>query len=329
MAIKKIILANPRGFCAGVVRAIEIVELALDLLPSPIYVFHEIVHNQHVVKRLSGRGVVFVNHLEEVPENSVCIFSAHGVSPAIRDLARKKQLHVIDATCPLVTKVHLEAIRFTRAGYSLVLIGHLDHEEVAGTMGEAPMQLVSSVQDVENLEVSNPDKVVYLTQTTLSVDDTAQILEALRRRFPQMTSPPQKDICYATQNRQNAVKQLANQADLILVVGSSNSSNSQRLTEVIQAAAVPAYLINDETEIKPEWLSQAEVVGVTAGASAPEEIVLRVVDRLKSSQAVPVEGLTLEDEGVHFTIPQELVQLADKKPRATKWYDTAQFRKPR
>ena len=303
MAIKKIILANPRGFCAGVVRAIEIVEQAMELLPPPTYVFHEIVHNQNVVERLSSRGAVFVNRLEEVPEDAVCIFSAHGVSPAIRDLARKKRLYVIDATCPLVTKVHLEAIRFAKAGYSLVLIGHPGHEEVAGTMGEAPMQLVSSVQDVENLKVRNPDKVVCLTQTTLSMDDTAQIVEALRVRFPQMTSSPKDDICYATQNRQNAVKQLANQVDLILVVGSSNSSNSQRLTEVTQEAAVPAYLINDETGIKPEWLSQAEVVGVTSGASAPEEIILRVVDRLKSSQSVQVEGLTLEDENVHFAIP--------------------------
>ena len=303
MAIKKIILANPRGFCAGVVRAIEIVEQAMELLPPPTYVFHEIVHNQNVVERLSSRGAVFVNRLEEVPEDAVCIFSAHGVSPAIRDLARKKRLYVIDATCPLVTKVHLEAIRFAKAGYSLVLIGHPGHEEVAGTMGEAPMQLVSSVQDVENLKVHNPDKVVCLTQTTLSMDDTAQIVEALRARFPQMASSPKDDICYATQNRQNAVKQLASRVDLILVVGSSNSSNSQRLTEVTQEAAVPAYLINDETEIKPEWLSQAEVVGVTSGASAPEEIVLRVVDRLKSSQSVQVEGLTLEDENVHFAIP--------------------------
>ena len=219
MAIKKIILANPRGFCAGVVRAVEIVEQAMEFLPPPTYVFHEIVHNQGVVERLSSRGAVFVDRLEEVPDDSVCIFSAHGVSPAIRDLARKKRLHVIDATCPLVTKVHLEAIRFTRAGYSLVLIGHPGHDEVEGTMGEAPMQLVSSVQDVENLQVSNPGKVVCLTQTTLSMDDTAQIVEALRARFPQMTLPSKDDICYASQNRQNAVKRLANRVDLILVVG--------------------------------------------------------------------------------------------------------------
>ncbi len=310
MPIRKIILANPRGFCAGVVRAIEVVEQALDLLTPPIYVFHEIVHNSHVVERLSGRGVVFVNLLEEVPDGSICIFSAHGVSPAVRRLAERKQLRVVDATCPLVTKVHLEAIRFTREGYSLILIGHPGHDEVEGTMGEAPMHLVSSVQDVENLQVSNPDKVVYLTQTTLSLDDTAQIVEALRARYPRLTSPPKDDICYATQNRQNAVKDVARQVDLMLVVGSSNSSNSQRLTEASHAAGVPAYLVNDETEIRPEWLERAEVVGVTAGASAPEEIVLQVVDHLRSLQAVQVEGLEPEDERVHFAIPQELVQIA-------------------
>ena len=310
MPIRKIILANPRGFCAGVVRAIEVVERALDLLPPPIYVFHEIVHNSHVVERLSGRGVVFVNYLEEVPDGSICIFSAHGVSPAVRRLAEHKQLQVVDATCPLVTKVHLEAIRFTREGYSLILIGHPGHDEVEGTMGEAPMHLVSSVEDVESLQVSNPDKVVYLTQTTLSLDDTAQIVEALRARYPRLTSPPKDDICYATQNRQNAVKDVARHVDLMLVVGSSNSSNSQRLTEAAHAAGVPAYLVNDETEIRPEWLERAEVVGVTAGASAPEEIVLQVVDHLRTTRDVQLEGLELEDEQVHFAIPQALVQIA-------------------
>ncbi len=312
MPISKIILANPRGFCAGVVRAIEVVERALDLLPPPIYVFHEIVHNRHVVDRLSGRGVVFVNHLDEVPDGSVCIFSAHGVSPAVRQVAEDRQLQVVDATCPLVTKVHLEAIRFTREGYSLVLIGHPGHDEVDGTMGEAPMHLVSSVQDVDSLQVSNPDKVVYLTQTTLSLDDTAQIVEALRTRYPRLSSPPKDDICYATQNRQNAVKDLAEQVDLMLVVGSSNSSNSQRLTEAAHAAGVRAYLVNDASEIRSEWLEQVEVVGVTAGASAPEHIVLQVVDYLRSSQAVQVEGLELEDERVHFAIPQALVQIASQ-----------------
>lgn len=310
MPLRKIILANPRGFCAGVVRAIEVVERALDFLPPPIYVFHEIVHNSHVVERLCGRGTVFVNGLEEVPDGSICIFSAHGVSPAVRQLAERKQLRVIDATCPLVTKVHLEAIRFTREGYSLILIGHPGHDEVEGTMGEAPMHLVSSVEDVESLQVSDPDKVIYLTQTTLSLDDTAQIVEALRARYPGLTAPPKDDICYATQNRQNAVKDVVQGVDLLLVVGSSNSSNSLRLTETAQASGVPAYLVNDETEIRSEWLDQAEVVGVTAGASAPEEIVLQVVDHLQSFGAVQVEGLELEDERVHFAIPQELVQIA-------------------
>ena len=310
MPIRKIILANPRGFCAGVVRAIEVVERVLELLPPPIYVFHEIVHNSHVVQRLSGRGAVFVNCLEEVPDGSVCIFSAHGVSPAVRRLSEHKQLQVIDATCPLVTKVHLEAIRFTREGYSLVLIGHPGHDEVEGTIGEAPMHLVSSVEDVESLRVSNPDKVIYLSQTTLSLDDTARIVDALRARYPRLTAPPKDDICYATQNRQNAVKDVARQVDLLLVVGSSNSSNSLRLTETAQASGIPAYLVNDESEIRSDWLDQAEVVGVTSGASAPEEIVLQVVDHLRSSRAVQVEGLELEDEQVHFSIPQELVQIA-------------------
>ena len=310
MPIRKIILANPRGFCAGVVRAIEVVERVLELLPPPIYVFHEIVHNSHVVQRLGGRGAVFVNCLEEVPDGAVCIFSAHGVSPAVRRLAEHKQLQVIDATCPLVTKVHLEAIRFTREGYSLVLIGHPGHDEVEGTIGEAPMHLVSSVEDVESLRVSNPDKVIYLSQTTLSLDDTARIVDALRARYPRLTAPPKDDICYATQNRQNAVKDVARQVDLLLVVGSSNSSNSLRLTETAQASGIPAYLVNDESEIRSDWLDQAEVVGVTSGASAPEEIVLQVVDHLRSSRAVQVEGLELEDEQVHFSIPQELVQIA-------------------
>ncbi|MFN8008094.1 MAG: 4-hydroxy-3-methylbut-2-enyl diphosphate reductase [Terriglobia bacterium] len=310
MAIKKIILANPRGFCAGVVRAVEIVERALELFPPPIYVFHEIVHNKHVVEDLSKRNVIFVNGLEEVPEGGVCVFSAHGVSPQIRNIAASRQLKVIDATCPLVTKVHLEAVRFTAEGYSLVLIGHPDHEEVEGTMGEAPMQLVGSVEDVEALVVPNPDKVIYLTQTTLSLDDTAEIVEALRRKYPKMDSPPKDDICYATQNRQNAVKDIVSQIDVLLVIGSQNSSNSQRLREVSLAAGVPAYLINDETEIQPKWLKDAEVVGVTAGASAPETFVLSVIEYLRSLGASVVEGLQPEDEHVHFALPPELVRLS-------------------
>jgi 4-hydroxy-3-methylbut-2-enyl diphosphate reductase len=310
MAIKKVLLANPRGFCAGVVRAVEIVERALEIFPPPIFVFHEIVHNKHVVADLSKRNVVFVNGLDEVPEGAVCVFSAHGVSPQVRDLAKSRRLRVIDATCPLVTKVHLEAIRFTREGYSLVLIGHPDHEEVEGTMGEAPMQLVGSVADVEALEVPNPDKVIYLTQTTLSLDDTAEIVEALRRKFPQMHSPPKDDICYATQNRQNAVKEIADKVDVLLVIGSQNSSNSQRLREVSLATGVPSYLINDENEIRPEWLERAEVVGVTAGASAPEIFVLSVIEYLRSLGATEVEGIEPEDEHVHFALPPELVRLS-------------------
>jgi len=306
MAIRKVVLAKPRGFCAGVVRAIEIVERALNLFPPPVYVFHEIVHNRYVVEDLSKRNVIFVNSVEEVPDGAVCIYSAHGVSPKIRELAKSKHLHEIDATCPLVTKVHLEAIRFTRAGYSLILIGHPQHEEVEGTMGEAPMQLVSSVEDVDRLELPNPDKVIYLTQTTLSLDDTAQIVLALQRKFPKMQSPPKDDICYATQNRQNAVKEIADQVDLMLVIGSQNSSNSQRLREVSSATRVPSHLINDETEIDPAWLQGVEVVGVTAGASAPEQFVLRVMDYLRAQGAELVEELNAEDEDVHFAIPPEL-----------------------
>ncbi|MCH2694995.1 MAG: 4-hydroxy-3-methylbut-2-enyl diphosphate reductase [Acidobacteriia bacterium] len=309
MTIKKIVLANPRGFCAGVDRAIEIVEKALEIFPAPIYVFHEIVHNRHVVNRLSRNGSIFVNDLNEIPDDSICIYSAHGVSPKIRSLAQAKRLKVIDATCPLVTKVHLEAIRFTKEGYSLILIGHPGHEEVDGTMGEAPMQLVSSVEDVKTLEVSNPEKLIYLTQTTLSLDDTNQIIEALKVRFPHLETPPKEDICYATQNRQNSVKEIAGQVDLMLVVGSSNSSNSQRLKEAAQGLGIPSYLINDEKGIDKNWLENINVVGVTAGASAPEEIVRRVVDHLQSSKDVEVEGLELQDEHVQFVLPRELIQL--------------------
>ena len=309
MTIKKIVLANPRGFCAGVDRAIEIVEKALEIFPATIYVFHELVHNRHVVNRLSRNGSIFVNDLNEIPDDSICIYSAHGVSPKIRSLAQAKRLKVIDATCPLVTKVHLEAIRFTKEGYSLILIGHPGHEEVDGTMGEAPMQLVSSVEDVKTLEVSNPEKLIYLTQTTLSLDDTNQIIEALKVRFPHLETPPKEDICYATQNRQNSVKEIAGQVDLMLVVGSSNSSNSQRLKEAAQGLGIPSYLINDEKGIDKNWLENINVVGVTAGASAPEEIVRRVVDHLQSSKDVEVEGLELQDEHVQFVLPRELIQL--------------------
>jgi 4-hydroxy-3-methylbut-2-enyl diphosphate reductase len=307
MPIKKVLLAKPRGFCAGVVRAIDIVERALDFCPPPIYVFHEIVHNRYVVDNLSKRDVVFVESIEDVPDGAVCVFSAHGVSPQIVELAQRKQLRVIDATCPLVTKVHLEAIRFNRDGYSLILIGHPGHEEVEGTMGEAPMQLVSSVEEVERLEVPNPDRVMYLTQTTLSLDDVSEIIKALQHKFPKLHSPAKDDICYATQNRQNAVKELANHVDVLLVVGSQNSSNSLRLCEVSRAGGTPAYLVNDEAEIKPEWLDGAEVIGVTAGASAPEELVVRVLEHLRGMGASEFEEQPGEDENVHFALPQELM----------------------
>jgi 4-hydroxy-3-methylbut-2-enyl diphosphate reductase len=307
MSIKKVILAKPRGFCAGVVRAIDIVERALDFFPPPIYVFHEIVHNRYVVENLSKRNVIFVDGIEEIPDGAVCVFSAHGVSPQIVELAESKKLRVIDATCPLVTKVHLEAIRFSRDDYSMVLIGHPGHEEVEGTMGEAPMQLVSSVEDVARLEVPNPDRVMYLTQTTLSLDDVADIIGALKRRFPGVKSPAKDDICYATQNRQNAVKEMSERVDVLLVVGSQNSSNSQRLCEVSAVAGTPAYLVNDEDEIKREWLDGARVVGVTAGASAPEELVIRVLEHLRSMGAAEFEEQPGEDENVHFALPQELL----------------------
>ena len=307
MSIKKVVLAKPRGFCAGVVRAIDIVERSLDFFPPPIYVFHEIVHNRYVVENLSKRSVIFVDSIDQIPDGSVCVFSAHGVSPQVVALAESKKLRVIDATCPLVTKVHLEAVRFSSNGYSLVLIGHPGHEEVEGTMGEAPMQLVSSVEDVANLEVPNPNRVLYLTQTTLSLDDVAEIIEALKQRFPGVTSPAKDDICYATQNRQNAVKEMCERVDVMLVVGSQNSSNSQRLCEVSAVGGIPAYLVNDETEINPEWLEGATIVGVTAGASAPEELVIRVLDHLRAFGAEEFEEQPGEDENVHFALPQELM----------------------
>ena len=313
MAIRKVVVASPRGFCAGVVRAIDIVERTLDLFPPPIYVFHQIVHNRYVVENFNKRHVIFVESLEEVPDDTVCVFSAHGVSPQIHELARRKRLRVIDATCPLVTKVHLEALRYAHEGYSLILIGHPDHEEVEGTMGEAPMQLVTAVEDVEHLEVQDPNKIACLTQTTLSPDDVAQIIEALKRKFSKLQPPRKDDVCYATQNRQNAVKQMARLVNVLLVVGSQNSSNSRRLREVSIAAGVPAYLVNDEMEIHPEWLSGAEVVGVTAGASAPEELVIRVLESLRAMGATEFEELEGEHENVNFPLPKELRDLEKLK----------------
>jgi len=314
--LKRVVLAAPRGFCAGVVRAIEIVNTVLQLLPPPIYVRKEIVHNRFVVERLKQRGVIFVNEIDEVPDGATVIFSAHGVSPAVREMARRKNLRVIDATCPLVTKVHLEAIRFAQEGYSIILIGHEGHEEVEGTMGEAPhcTYLVQSVEDVERLQVPNPEKVAYLTQTTLSVDDTAEIVAALKRKFPKIVGPRTDDICYATQNRQNAVKALAKQVDVILVIGSQNSSNSQRLKEVAISNGCPAYLIDGAEHIRTEWLIDAESVGVTSGASAPEILVKQVIQRLQELGAKEVVELRLTEERVQFAPPPELKELLEQNP---------------
>jgi len=303
---------RPRGFCAGVVRAVDIVELALQAYGPPVYVHHEIVHNRHVVDQLRRRGAIFVESVEEVPEGSVLIFSAHGVPPRVREQARERRLRVIDATCPLVTKVHLEAQRFAREGRTIILIGHRDHQEIIGTSGEAPEQtlIVGSVEEVDRLEVPDPDKLAYLTQTTLSLYDTQEIVDRLRQRFPNIIGPKSSDICYATQNRQEAVEHLAREVQLILVVGSANSSNSNRLVEVAQRCGVPARLIEDENDLRPEWFEGIERVGLTAGASAPEILVQQVSERLAQMGFSDQRDLALIREDVRFTLPAELVALA-------------------
>lgn len=316
MSLEKILLCQPRGFCAGVVRAVQIVEEALDV-HRPIYVRKEIVHNKHVVQELRERGAVFVNELDEIPNGEpgnpvVCIFSAHGVSPAVREAAREKNLFVIDATCPLVTKVHMEAIRFAKSGYSIILIGHKGHEEVEGTMGEAPfsIQLVETIEDVERVQVEDPDKVVYLTQTTLSVDETRTVAAALKKKFPNLHQPPKEDICYATTNRQHAVKQLAPLCELILVIGARNSSNSQRLREVAENCGTRAFLIDDETAIQDDWLDGVQTVGITAGASAPETVVNRVIEHLRAfGPEVETDVLLVTEENVSFNLPKTIQQL--------------------
>ncbi len=303
---------RPRGFCAGVVRAVDIVELALQAYGPQVYVHHEIVHNRHVVDQLRRRGAIFVESVEEVPEGSVLIFSAHGVPPRVREQARERRLRVIDATCPLVTKVHLEAQRFAREGRTIILIGHRDHQEIIGTSGEAPEQtlIVGSVEEVDRLEVPDPDKLAYLTQTTLSLYDTQEIVDRLRQRFPNIIGPKSSDICYATQNRQEAVEHLAREVQLILVVGSANSSNSNRLVEVAQRCGVPARLIEDENDLRPEWFEGIERVGLTAGASAPEILVQQVSERLAQMGFSDQRDLALIREDVRFTLPAELVALA-------------------
>ena len=309
--LRKVILAKPRGFCAGVVRAIEVVEQALDRLPGPVYVRKEIVHNPHVVSALRQQGAVFVSELDEVPAGATAIFSAHGVSPAVHAAARARRLRVVDATCPLVTKVHGEAIRFAREGYALLLIGHAGHEEVEGTMGEAPqaMRLIQTVEEARAVQVPDPEKVAVITQTTLSVDDTRAIIDALRARFPKLVAPSKDDICYATQNRQNAVKSIAQEAEVILVIGAKNSSNSIRLTEVAEDAGRRAHLITDASEIDPAWFAGVRCVGVTSGASAPEHLVQNVVAALRRLGATEVEERELAREDVNFGLPVELAAL--------------------
>ncbi len=304
----KIILASPRGFCAGVNMAIDSLELAIERFGTPIYVYHEIVHNKIVVNHFKERGAVFVNDLDDVPEGSVVLFSAHGVAPQVRQVARQRNLFAIDATCPLVTKVHIEAIRYAKAGYTIVLIGHEGHDEVIGTMGEAPeaIVLVQTADDVATLEIKDPSKLAYLTQTTLSVDDANRIIAALRERFPQITGPPKEDICYATQNRQEAVRKLADEADVVLVLGSQNSSNSQRLTEIAQEQGVRAYLIDHAGEIGDDWFQGHETVLITAGASAPENVVQECVASLQDKYGATVESRMVRQEDVHFPLPREL-----------------------
>lgn len=304
----KVLLASPRGFCAGVNMAIDALELALRALPSPIYVYHEIVHNKHVVHYFRDRGVIFVDHLDEVPHGSTLLFSAHGVSPEIRQLANSRKLRAIDATCPLVTKVHLEAIKYAEQGHTIFLIGHEGHDEVIGTMGEAPeaIVLVETPEGVDQLAVADESKVAYLTQTTLSVDDANRIITRLRARFPQIASPPKDDICYATQNRQETVAVLASEADLTLVLGSQNSSNSQRLAELSLECGVPAHLIDGPQDIDPHWLEGVETVLVTAGASAPEVVVEAVLDLLRTDYSATVEPRSLREESVSFPLPKEL-----------------------
>lgn len=306
---KKILLLTPRGFCAGVVRAIDVVKIALKVYGPPIYVRKEIVHNRYVVEELREAGAIFIEELDEAPENARVIFSAHGVSPAVREQARRRGLRVIDATCPLVTKVHLEAVRFARRGYTILLIGHKDHDEVIGTLGEAPEHtiLVETEDDVDRLRVPDPSKVCYLTQTTLSLDETKGVIARLKARFPLIEGPPAQDICYATENRQLAVKAAAEMCQALLVVGSQNSSNSRRLVEVSEKAGVPAYLIDSARELQAEWLERVHTLGITAGASAPEYLVEELVEHVRRTYGFEhVEPFVVRDEDVRFSLPANL-----------------------
>ncbi len=306
--MKKIILARPQGFCAGVDRAIKVVELALQIYGKPIYVKHQIVHNKRVVSDLEKKGAVFIEQISQIPHHSSLIFSAHGVPPSDRKEAAERNLNVIDATCPLVTKVHLEAINYARNGYTIVLIGHKGHVEIIGTSGEAPSNtvIVETREDIDGLIIPNPQKVVYLTQTTLSVDDTMHLIDHLKKKFPNITAPPKEDICYATQNRQMAAKQLSKITDIVFVVGSKNSSNSNRLVDTVKAFGRKAYLIDSCSEIKDEWIAGANAIGLTSGASAPEILVEEVIEHLKKKGYGTVEELTATEENITFTLPREL-----------------------
>ncbi len=312
MPVEKVLLAAPRGWCAGVDRAVDIVERALDRFGAPIYVRKQIVHNRHVVEGLERRGAIFVDEVTEVPEGSICVLSAHGSAPIVYDTARERDLQVIDATCPLVTKVHVEAIRFAKRERTIVLIGHAGHEEVEGTMGQAPARtmLVQDASDAERLEVSDPDNVSYITQTTLSVDDTREIVETLKRRFPNIKAPTKSDICYATTNRQAAVKVLARRAPLVLVIGAPNSSNSLRMVEVAKQHGAQSYLIEDETQIDPLWLDGVTVLGLSSSASAPEWLVDRVLAHLRGCGDVEVEEVRVVEEDVRFPLPKEVATVS-------------------
>jgi len=311
----KILLASPRGFCAGVNMAIESLELTLQKFGAPVYVYHEIVHNKYVVESFKEKGAVFVNELEEVPSGSVLLFSAHGVSPEVRRVAQERNLNAIDATCPLVTKVHLEAVKYAREGYQIFLIGHEGHDEVIGTMGEAPesMILVETEEDVDQLDTPNDAKVAYLTQTTLSVDDANRIIARLRARFTNLVNPPKEDICYATQNRQEAVKKIASQVDVCFVLGSQNSSNSQRLRELAQDEGIPAHLVDGAADMDPKWLEGVETVLMTAGASAPETVVNECIEWIKERFETTVEPVMIREENVSFPLPKKLRQLESSK----------------
>jgi 4-hydroxy-3-methylbut-2-enyl diphosphate reductase len=305
---KRVILAAPRGYCAGVDRAVQTVEEALDEHGAPIYVRKEIVHNKHVVEQLAARGAIFVEEETEVPEGEIVVFSAHGVAPAVHDRAAERRLRTIDATCPLVTKVHVEARKFAEEGYTIILVGHEGHEEVEGTMGEAPdsIVLVQTVEDADTLELDDPEQVALITQTTLSVDETAEIIARLKERFPRIVTPKSEDICYATTNRQIAVKEIAAECDLVLVIGSTNSSNSNRLVEVAREYGAESYLIDNHTQVDPLWLEGVETVGITSGASAPEDLVEDLVNLFREMGVEEIGESRTVDESVRFMLPKEI-----------------------